>query len=423
MDAGDGGVGMPVVGARVAIVGGSIAGCAAALALSRVGCEVTVYERSRGELKDRGAGIGIPGPLRQELVSAGYLDAAMPVCPTRERVWMVRDGEARDGREIWRQPCPVAMNNWGVLWRTLRAGVPDELYRQGAVIDGVEADGDGASIAFADGSQERFDLVVGADGYRSMVRSLVHPGSRPVYAGYLAWRGNSEEGRLPDLGPMEVGGSFVTVCFPGGHGLFFLIPGFDYRGDRGHRRMNWVIYSAAPEGTCFDDPASMPPGSVSDDLGAFLDDLLDEYFPPYWAQVVRLTDAQFSSVQPIYDHTIPTYVSDRAVLIGDAATLTRPHTASGTTKALQDALTLERACQEHDCLDEALTAYDHERCAAGNELVELGRRLGRAQVEETPDWASMAAEDFEAWTWATLAGKSLYLYDSVADVDRAKIPA
>jgi 2-polyprenyl-6-methoxyphenol hydroxylase-like FAD-dependent oxidoreductase len=412
---------MAVAGIRVAIAGGSIAGCAAALALRRAGCEVTVYERSPGELKDRGAGVGIPIPLWDELVSAGYLDAAMPVCPTRARVWMTRDDESRNGTVIWRQPSAAAVNNWGVLWRTLRACVPDDCYREGTAIEGVEADGDGASIAFGDGSRERFDLVIGADGYRSTVRGLVHPGSRPTYAGYLAWRGNIDESRLPDLGPLEEEGSFVTVCFPGGHGLFLLMPGFDYRNDRGHRRMNWVIYSPAPDGTCFDDPASMPPGSVSDDLASFLDHLLDEHFPPYWAQVVRLTDAKFSSVQPIYDHAIPKYVAGRALLIGDAATITRPHTASGATKALQDALTLERAWREHDSLDAALAAYDHERCVAGNELVELGRRLGRAQVEKTPDWTSMTADDFEAWIRTALAGQRLYHYGNVADEDRVKV--
>jgi 2-polyprenyl-6-methoxyphenol hydroxylase-like FAD-dependent oxidoreductase len=49
--------GAPSSGLRVAIAGGAIAGCAAAIELSRLGCEVSVFERSLGQLEDRGAGI------------------------------------------------------------------------------------------------------------------------------------------------------------------------------------------------------------------------------------------------------------------------------------------------------------------------------------------------------------------------------
>jgi 2-polyprenyl-6-methoxyphenol hydroxylase-like FAD-dependent oxidoreductase len=201
------------------------------------------------------------------------------------------------------------------------------------------------------------------------------------------------------------------------------MPGSDGRSDRGQRRINWVIYRAAPEGTHFDDPASMPPGSVSETLATALDELLEAQFPPYWAEVVRRTDPGFSSVQPIYDHAIPRYVAGRALLIGDAATITRPHTASGATKALQDALTLERVCRDHASLDAALTLYDQERCGAGNALVELGRRLGQTQVEQTPDWTSMTADDFDTWIRTALAGQPLYHYGNVPDRDGVRVPA
>src|SRR5262245_47502899 len=63
---------MPVL--NVAVIGGSIAGCAAAIALRRAGCEVTVFERSRGNLEDRGAGIGMPLALLHTLVERDFVD-------------------------------------------------------------------------------------------------------------------------------------------------------------------------------------------------------------------------------------------------------------------------------------------------------------------------------------------------------------
>jgi 2-polyprenyl-6-methoxyphenol hydroxylase-like FAD-dependent oxidoreductase len=314
---------MAVVRGRVAVVGGSIAGCAAALALRRAGCEVLVYERTGGMLQDRGAGIAIPVGLFQELVSAGYLDSDMPWCPVSERVWLVRDGPAPEGRVLWRQPSLAAMNNWGVLWRTLRSRVPDQAYGQAAPVVGVEVDPAGVTVAVEGGRRERFDLVVGADGYRSMVRGLVHPGSEPAYAGYVAFRGQLEECCVPDTAPLDIlEGSLVTVCFPGGHGIFYLIPGSEGRIDQGQRRLNWVIYSAAP--VSFDDPGSVPPGAVSAELAQFLEGLIGEHFPPSWAEVVHRTGGEVLSIQAIYDEEVETYVSGRVALIGDAATVTPP---------------------------------------------------------------------------------------------------
>ncbi len=108
----------------------------------------------------------------------------------------------------------------------------------------------------------------------------------------------------------------------------------------------------------------------------------------------------------------------RVMLIGDAGTVTRPHTGSGATKALQDALCLARLGQEHDEWPDLLAAYDAERTAAGVSLVRLGRRLGRDLVEHTPDWGTMTAADFDAWTRQTLSGERLYFYGNAAAPDR-----
>ena len=75
---------MSVAGSRVAVVGGSIAGCATAIALGRAGCDVAVLERSSTGLRDRGAGqvAQEEGPDRADAVEAGVdLEGRLEVGP------------------------------------------------------------------------------------------------------------------------------------------------------------------------------------------------------------------------------------------------------------------------------------------------------------------------------------------------------
>ncbi|WP_415852376.1 NAD(P)-binding protein, partial [Streptomyces albus] len=130
----------------MAVVGGSIAGCAAAVALARAGCEVTVFERSRGGLRDRGAGITLPASLHGELLDAGYLSPGMRVLRRDELIWLTRDGRSPDGRMVGRQPYPSIMASWALVWRGLRRQVPDSAYREGAAVTGVRQVGDGVEV-------------------------------------------------------------------------------------------------------------------------------------------------------------------------------------------------------------------------------------------------------------------------------------
>jgi 2-polyprenyl-6-methoxyphenol hydroxylase-like FAD-dependent oxidoreductase len=409
---------MTIAGSRVGIVGGSIAGCAAAIALERAGCDVTILERSSSALRDRGAGIAIPHALREELIAADYLDADYPYWPSEHRLWVVKDGDSPAGRVLWRQRADAALNNWSILWRSLRRRVADARYRDGQEVVSIANSPAGVSIELGDGSRDRYDLLVGADGYRSTIRSTLYPQAKPDFAGYVLWRGNYPETRPEDRATREAADAdhaWFTVCFPEGHGVFYMIPGSDDRADVGRRRVNWAVYTPIPDTAQFDTPASIVPGDLGE-LSGMLDEYLDAYFPPWHAAVVRLSRPDEISVQPIYDDILPSYVSDRVLLLGDASTVTRPHTGSGATKALQDALALERIAGRDASWQEVLADYDKERATAGNTLVDLGKRIGRAQVEHTPEWASMTPADFEAWTAATLSGENLYFYgDDAAD--------
>ncbi len=401
-----------VRGSKVGIIGGSIAGCATAVALSRLGCDVHVFERSSGALRDRGAGILLPPALRDKLIESDYLSPEFPTCPLECRLWIVADG-SRAGRQLWRQPGVAAASNWGVLWRDLRSKIPDHQYHDGMQLIAIHPDAAGITASFSDASSQTFDVLIGADGYRSLVRSYLSPASRPVYAGYVAWRGTYPEERLTQRAAIELADSrnaWFLVGFAGGHAIVYTVPSFEDRTDAGHRRVNWLVYTPPPPGMDFVEPTSIPPGAVSADLYRNLDELLENAFPPDFQALIRASPDKEVSIQPIYDQYLDSYVGNRVGVVGDAGAVCRPHAASGTAKTLDDARCLERLGHEHVGWDDLLTAYDAERAVAGAELVALGRRIGRDQVEQAVPWGSLTADDMPAWTNETLAGSPLYFY-------------
>ncbi|RSS85438.1 FAD-dependent monooxygenase [Streptomyces sp. WAC05950] len=398
-------------GGTIAVIGGSIAGCAVATAVARAGAgHVVVLERTRGRLADRGVGLCVHDERAVELRASGALPAGIEAHRLRRRRWVVRDdAEGAGGRLLWQQPFPFHSYHWGLLWRGLRECVPGTVvYRPGETVTAVEAagsgtgGGDGARVRLAGGSVEGYDLVVGADGYRSVVRAALCADSRPHYAGYVCWRGNFDAARLDGLGALAdpVPEAVTTVCFPGGTCVVYRIPG------PGGPRVNWVLYAAPPQDgqLRLDDPTSFPPGALTPGLAEHLDALLEREFPPYWRRALALTDPADTFVQPIYDLEAARTAGGRLLLAGDAASVVRPHNTSGAAKALQDATALADGWRHSESFEELLDGYHRARGAAGRELVALARRLGRAQVERTPAWAAMDGDGMAAWWQGQLDG-------------------
>ncbi|MYV96726.1 FAD-dependent monooxygenase [Streptomyces sp. SID3343] len=359
-------------GGSVAVVGGSITGCAFALAAVRGGADkVTVYERTTGELADRGVGIAMHVDRYAELEAVDYVDDAMPWRGMVARKWLVHDGSSARGRLLWDQPFPFRVYNWGQLWQGLRRRIPAEVeYRGGISVTNV-ADGE---LTLSDGTRARHDLVIGADGYRSAIREALFPNAAPQYAGYVMWRGSCPWGD----GPVE---DAVSICIPNGQAILYGIPGKD--GDR----LSWGLYTAVPE---------------TGDPRPTLLALAREHFPPFWADLVVGTPERDTLIQPINDLAVEAYTKGRTLLAGDAATLVRPHVGSGAVKALQDAAVFEAACREagrDGSWDGVLARYQAHRQPAGAALVGVAREMGHAMVEHTPDWSTMGEADMVAW-WA-----------------------
>lgn len=389
---------------KVAIIGGSIAGCAAAIAAHKAGCEVTLYERSHGDLAERGFGISLPPALVEKCVEGGYLDADVVTWDIYERHWFTLDSKG-DHLDLWTSPLRMVAFNWGLLWKSLRSHVPDGVYRQGHKVTALTATDSGATLT-VDGVDEHYDLVVGADGYRSIVRSRVAGETTPGYSGYVTWRGVVDASALTGcddvLKQLETGAA--TAGFDGGHVMYYPIPGPD-----GRRRINWLVYACPPESV--DMGLSM--SYTSADLEAAVTphfNRLIENVSPQWRQIIQQTPDEIKAFQPIFDLELDRCAAAPFVLAGDASTITRPHTASGGTKAIEDALCLEKVLRESDSIADAVATYDKERNEVGNELVRLSRRLGRAQVLETPDWAGMDPQSMSEWVAETVAGHGVYIY-------------
>jgi 2-polyprenyl-6-methoxyphenol hydroxylase-like FAD-dependent oxidoreductase len=108
---------------------------------------------------------------------------------------------------------------------------------------------------------------------------------------------------------------------------------------------------------------SLGPGEMNDRWISDTKERATKFLPPVLAGVVGLTKQMF--VQAIFDLAVPRMVFDRVVLLGDAACVVRPHTASGTSKAAGDALALAHALRDvrdnvprHTCAKADLLAVD-----------------------------------------------------------------
>src|ERR1700722_3168950 len=172
-------------GLKVGIVGGSIAGCTVAIELLRAGCDVTLFERTGDELKDRGAGIGIPASILEILIERDLVDADTSYFAGHgfKRMWRTPE-QHRYGYLAWDQPADLALLNWGMLYRNLRKRVPDSVYAAQHRVVALRAEShDRVDALLADGTARTFDLVVCADGYTSLGRRKLFPETAIEYAG------------------------------------------------------------------------------------------------------------------------------------------------------------------------------------------------------------------------------------------------
>jgi 2,6-dihydroxypyridine 3-monooxygenase len=256
---------------------------------------------------------------------------------------------------------------------------------------GFDQDSGDVTVRFEDGHEERFDLLICADGILSTGRSLLAPAVEPVYSGYVGWRGVVEEMNLSRSARAVLADSITYGIIDRSHILSYPIPNLNGRGSTAESPLNFVWYRNVAVGRELDSlmidrhgrprPISLHPGDVQERYVVALREAARDLLPPAFAEMVTLADNPF--VQRIVDVQVPRMVYGRICLIGDAAFAARPHAAAGTAKAAENAWTLAAAIEEYDDLDEALSAWEPGQLALGTALVDRSRRIGELYQESS----------------------------------------
>jgi 2-polyprenyl-6-methoxyphenol hydroxylase-like FAD-dependent oxidoreductase len=364
---------------RALIIGGSIAGLFAGLLLRRRGIDVTVFERARSELSGRGAGIATHVEILQVLELLGLDTRALGVDVEARRMFGL------DGRLVAEQRRPQTMTSWDRLFSLLRTELPDACYRRGQEFVRATQDQRAVTAHFADGSVATGDLLVGADGLRSHVRTALLPDHPLHYAGYVAWRALASE---QAFSPALHGDLFEVLAFclpPGEQMLGYPVAGVGNDLRPGHRRYNIVWYRPAEDAALdrlLTDTAghrhdiSIPPPLIPQDTIAELHEAADRVLAPQFREVMGFAERPF--LQPIYDFEVPRMALGRTALIGDAAFVARPHVGAGVAKAAHDGLALADALASNGAVEPALQAFEAARMPVGRRIIARARDLGAA---------------------------------------------
>jgi 2-polyprenyl-6-methoxyphenol hydroxylase-like FAD-dependent oxidoreductase len=371
--------------ARALIIGGSLGGLFAGLLLRQAGWDVTVCERSTGDLASRGVGIGTHVEMFDIMRRLGIV-----VDQSIGRSFPSRSCLAHDGTVIAELPFDKILTSWTLLYRALRRQLPDACYRAGMQLEDIVQRESGVTAIFADGTRVDGDLLIGADGLHSTVRARAFPAApAPVYAGYVGWRGVIDELAVPQEARGELFESYAFYLPPREMFLAYLQPGADDDLTPGRRRMNWLWYhpvnAAALQAMCTDASgrhhAAIPPPLIRPGVLTSFRAGARAVLPPQFIALTEATPAPF--FQPIFDLESPRMVDRRVALLGDAAFVARPHVGAGVTKAALNAAWLTDALKTLPDIDAALSAYDAQARPFGSALVERARYLG-AYLEDPP---------------------------------------
>ncbi len=359
---------------RVLVIGGGIGGLAVARGLLNNGHEVQVFEHA-DELREGGAGVTIWSNGTAALRDLGVsLDGVGRVLHSLRSM-------TGNGRLLWEADLDEVTERLGsptveiprrTLLMRLAETLPGDIFAFGKRCTDVREYPDHVVAHFADGTSATGDVLVGADGQRSVVRRTVLGGEPARLTGWASWQGLTRS----DL-PLAHG--YQTLNIAGRAGHCGLIPAgdgllhwwFDMPWQEGHPEMTVADLRRAFAG--WPDPVDELLASVTDDdLG---------FFPHIRHQVPRV------------------WGGPRSTLIGDAAHAMPPAVAQAANQTLEDAWLLSSSLPDVTTAPEPmLRAYEAERrprvakVSRTAALTSAQRRTPLQRLGRFPKWVATRSQ-------------------------------
>nr|BAG06218.1 hypothetical protein [Nocardioides sp. DF412] len=315
---------------RIAIVGAGIGGLTLAIELRRRGLEPQVYEQA-DELREVGAAVALSANATRFLRDRLGVGDALAEKAADVDGLIYRDGRSGEvigrvlSREEYHRRCGAPY--YGVHRADLQQILSTALGGAGLHLDkrlvSVDDAGSAARLRFADGDVVEADLVIGADGARSLLRTHVLGYDDARFSGSYGWRGivpPSELDLLPDPEAIQF------WMGPSGHLLHYPIGNGDH---------NFLLVKR------LEGPWSEPTW-----LGSGADDEHLEAFAGWHPAVLQMIGAVPGGEKWGLFHRPPLHEwsRGRVTLLGDAAHALVPHHGQGANQSIEDAIVLA------DCL-------------------------------------------------------------------------
>lgn len=364
---------------NIAIIGAGIGGLALAGLLSRRNARVTVYEQAR-EFQRIGAGIQM-SPNAMRVLRALGLEPHLRARAFMPRGWTHRVWDSGEylselafGTEAEkRYGAPYLLLHRGDLHAALHSAVPQELIAFDKKLAGLERNGAGVTLRFADGSTASADAVVGADGVHSLVREILLGPEKPKFTGRVAHRTTFPAALLNRFA--------VDTCTkwwgPDRHIVIYPV-------DARREEIYFVTSVPDPDWNVESWSARGEMAEVRQALAGFHEDVqrIVGACPGVhkWALFER--------------DPLPRWTDGPIVLLGDACHPMTPYMAQGAANALEDAAVLSRCLGEVDDTAEAFRCYEATRLerTARVQLTSRQNTWGKQAID--PSWVY----GYDAWS-------------------------